>query len=77
MGTENIAHLIDRRAKIRAAIDEVLVAGQSMSLDDGISYTRGNVSRLYDMEKSINNQIARSTGARPLFQSVAMKAQYH
>ncbi len=52
LGNESIAHLIDRRAKIQAAIDEVLVAGQSMSLDDGISYTRGNVSRLYDMERT-------------------------
>lgn len=76
MNTENIAYLIDRRAKIRAAINEVLEAGQSMSLDDGISYTRGNVSRLYDMEKNINNQLARSTGARPLFQSVAMRTAY-
>ena len=74
--SQNLAFLIDRRKKIRASIAEVLEAGQSMSLDDGISYTRANLTRLRDLEKEINNEIARATGARPLFQSVAMRTPY-
>ncbi len=76
MGNANLNYLIDRRAKVRKAIDEVLDAGQSMSLDDGISYTRVNLRWLRSYEKELDAQITRLKGGRPTFQPVKMKGFY-
>lgn len=72
MSRAYIKSLEDRRAKVANAIDEVLSAGQSMSLDDGISYTRASLVQLQRYERMINGQIARAKGRNPLFQSVKM-----
>ena len=77
MSHPDIRHLIDRRNKVRAAIDEVLTAGQSMSLDDGISYTRSSLRQLRDVERAINTQIARAKGYNPMFQGVKMTGLYN
>lgn len=72
MSRTYIKTLVDRRTKVETAIDEILTAGQSMSLDDGISYTRASLVQLQRYEKMLNGQIARASGRNPLFQSVRM-----
>lgn len=72
MSRTYIKTLVDRRTKVETAIDEILTAGQSMSLDDGISYTRASLVQLQRYEKTLNGQIARASGRNPLFQSVKM-----
>lgn len=76
MSRAYVKELVDRRAKIHAAIDEVLTAGQSMSLDDGISYTRASIRQLHQLLKDVNAQLARATGKNPMFQSVNMRGPY-
>ena len=76
MSRADVKQMVDRRAKVRAAIDEVLTAGQSMSLDDGISYTRATLWRLQRLEAYLSGQIARATGKNPLFQAVNMSGGY-
>jgi hypothetical protein len=49
-----------------------MTAGQSMSLDDGISYTRSSLRQLHQYERMINGQISRASGANPMFQGVRM-----
>jgi hypothetical protein len=72
MSRKDISHLIDMRAKVRLAISEIMTAGQSMSLDDGISYTRSSLRQLHQYERMINGQISRASGANPMFQGVRM-----
>jgi hypothetical protein len=76
MSRADIKQLVDRRAKVRAAIDEVLTAGQSMSLDDGISYTRATIYRLERMESRLSSLISRANGSNPMMQSVNMSNAY-
>lgn len=61
----------------RQAIKEVLEAGQSMMLDDGITYTRGNLRTLHDEERKLNRAIARLKRTVPMFQSVNLRGPYH
>lgn len=76
MSRAYVKKLKERLAKIESAIDEVLDAGQSMSLDDGLSYTRASLPRLDAMRKQVEAQIARATGRNPMFQSVNMSGAY-
>ena len=76
MSHPDIRHLVDYRNKVRTAISEVLTAGVSMSLDDGISYTRASLRQLREIEKSVNGQIARAKGYHPMFQGVRMTGLY-
>jgi hypothetical protein len=76
MSRAYVRKLREHLAKIESAIDEVLTAGQSMSLDDGVSYTRASLPRLDMMRKQTEAQIARATGRNPLFQSVNMSGAY-
>lgn len=76
MSRKRIKTLVDRRDKISAAIDEILTAGQSMSLDDGISYTRASLPRLEMMLNKVEGQIARANGRNPLFQATRMSGMY-
>ena len=76
MGQREISHLIDKRKSIEAAMKEHESAGASMSLDDGISYTRTSYKQLSDELKKINGQIARAKGYNPFIQSVRMTGLY-
>ena len=58
------------------AIAEVVKSGQSISLDDGISYTRATLSRLYEQQKQLNRAIARQEGHRPMFKRVGIGSGY-
>lgn len=72
MSRARVKYLRERIADINAAIDEVLSAGQSMSLDDGVSYTRASLPQLNRMLNHAEAQLARATGRNPMFQSVKM-----
>lgn len=73
----DISQLKKALKRVRAAIAEVEESGQSMSLDDGVSYTRETAVRLYEREKELCRAIARATGASPLFAPVKMKTMYN
>jgi len=47
-----------------------------MSHEDGISYTRATLQRLYEREKFLIRAIARKSGAVPLFRGVGMRGGY-
>jgi FAD/FMN-containing dehydrogenase len=65
-----------RLKRVQTAIKEVEEAGQSMSHEDGISYTRATLQRLYEREKFLIRAIARKSGAVPLFRGVGMRGGY-
>lgn len=65
-----------RLRRVQAAIAEVEESGQSMSLDDGLSYTRGTISRLYERESKLYRAIARAEGRNPMFKRVSIGSGY-
>ena len=65
-----------RLKRVELAIKEVLEAGQSMSHEDGISYTRASLPQLRAMEKDLRNALGRKNSTRPLFRNVAMRGGY-
>lgn len=71
-----IQSLRERLRRVQAAIAEVEESGQSMSLDDGISYTRTTASRLYEREQKLMRAISRAEGKRPMFKSVGIGSGY-
>ena len=77
MSRAYVKQLRQELAEINNAISEVLSAGQSMSLDDGVSYTRASLPRLDQMRKAKLAQISRASGRNPLFQSVNMTGGYN
>lgn len=72
MSRARVKYLRERIAKINAAIDEILDAGQSMSLDDGVSYTRASLPQLNKMLNKAETQLSRASGRNPMFQPVNM-----
>ena len=69
--------LREKLRRVQAAIQEVEESGQSMSLDDGISYSRATISRLYEREKELCRAIARAEGKRPMFKRVGIGSAYN
>ena len=67
-----ITRLEKRLDQIQTAIAEVEVAGQSTSLGEGMSYTRGTLSRLYVQERKVIRALARAKGTVPMYQRVKM-----
>jgi len=76
MSRAYVNQLRSELADIRTAIKEIMTAGQSMSLDDGVSYTRASLPRLEQMKKNTEAKLARATGKNPMFQSVNMSGGY-
>jgi hypothetical protein len=72
------AHSLKERLRsVQAAIKEVEEAGQSVSTDDGISYTRATLYRLYNREKELIRAISRKTGRNPMFKSIGVGSHYN
>lgn len=71
-----IADLRSRRDLYLQAEREILEAGQSMMLDDGITYTRAHIQWIQHEIKRLNRELARTTGANPMFQSIRMRGPY-
>jgi hypothetical protein len=68
--------LRERLRSVQSAIAEVETGGQSVSLDDGVSYTRAHLPRLYEREAKLYGAIARAEGRRPFFSKVKMGSAY-
>lgn len=56
---------------IDAAICSIQENGQSFTLD-GVTYNAATLSTLYDYRDKLQDEEARSSGARPLFRAVNM-----
>jgi RNA polymerase-binding transcription factor DksA len=68
--------LRQKLTRVQTSIKEVEEAGQSMSMEDGIAYTRATLQRLYERERKLLRAIARASGRVPLFRSVGMRGGY-
>jgi geranylgeranyl pyrophosphate synthase len=75
--SEKAQSLRERLRRVQAAIKEVEEAGQSVSTDDGISYTRATLTRLYDREKELIRAIGRQNGRNPMFKSIGIGSHYN
>ncbi len=71
-----IQGLKERLRRVQASIAEVEESGQSISLDDGISYTRATLSRLYEREKELMRALSRMNGNRSMFKRVGIGSGY-
>lgn len=72
-----IQGLRERLRRVQASIEEVEKSGQSISLDDGISYTRATLSRLYEREAKLTRAISRMDGKRSMFKRVGVGSAYN
>jgi len=71
-----IRSLKQKLRDVDAAIAEVEKSGQSISLDDGISYTRATLSRLYERQGKLTRAISRQEGNRSMFRRVGIGSGY-
>jgi len=74
--SNKIESLRERLRRLQAAIKECEEAGQSLSVDDGISLTRPTLYRFYEQERKLIRAIQRAEGTNPMFKGIGVGSHY-